>query len=92
MSSKAWANKVCTSSVRGQMLLSVYANLLCRTYIGFNCDHLPGVDNPIADMISRPDESLSPAAWRQQIYHREKRTRSWSSFQPSPELLLVFFS
>jgi hypothetical protein len=55
MSSKAWANKVCTSSVRGQMLLSIYAALLCRTYIGFNCDHLPGIDNPIADMISRPD-------------------------------------
>ena len=92
MSSKAWANKVCTSSVRGQMMLSIYAALLCRTYIGFNCDHLPGIDNPIADMISRPDESLSPAAWRQQIYHREKRTLSWSYFQPSPELLSLLFS
>ena len=58
----------------------------------FPREHIPGVDNLIADMISRPDESLSPAAWRQQIYHRDKRTRSWSYFQPSPELVSVLFS
>jgi hypothetical protein len=60
MSSKAWANKVCTSSVRGQMLLSVYAALLRRSHIGFHCEHIPA--------------------------------RSWTYFQPSPELLLVLFS
>jgi hypothetical protein len=35
MSSKAWANKVCTSSLRGQLLLSVHAALFRRSHIDF---------------------------------------------------------
>jgi hypothetical protein len=49
------------------------------------------VGQPTPSPVPILDESLSPAAWRQQIYHREKRTRSWSYFIPSPELLSVLF-
>ena len=87
---KAWANKVTTSSRRAQPLLGVLSGLLRRSNIGFESGHIAGVDNDIPDFISRPELAHQPAvshfARAQQIFAFESKLRSWHFFRPSPEL------
>ena len=52
--SKNWAHKVSARSERGQLLVSLYAAMLTRTELTVECNHVAGVDNTLADFISRP--------------------------------------
>jgi len=55
--SVAWEQKATSSSLQGQGLVSVYAELLWRWHIQTRCDHLAGALNVFADDISRNDFS-----------------------------------
>jgi hypothetical protein len=87
---KAWANKVSTSSHRTQPLLGVLSELLRRSNLGFETGHIAGVDNDIPDFISRPALANEPAVSHfersQQIFAFESKLRSWSYFRPNPDL------
>jgi hypothetical protein len=91
--SMAWANKVSTGSIRGQYLLTIYAELLRLFDVGVNCDHISGDFNVLADFISRPTHfNLSPAARAEQIFLQFSYMRTWRFFQPSPMLLQLLRS
>ena len=67
--SKAWANRVSTSSTRGQYLVTIYAELLRLHDVGVNCDHVAGKKNILADFISRPTHfDLPSSAHANQIF------------------------
>jgi hypothetical protein len=87
---KAWANKVSTSSRRAQPLLGVLSELLRRSNLGFETGHFAGVDNDIPDFISRPELANEPAVSHfersQQIFAFESKLRSWNYFRPNPDL------
>jgi hypothetical protein len=87
--SNSWANKVTASSTRGQALVAVFAELLRTTLVHTSCEHLAGVDNVVADDISRNDFSLSSAARCRQLFLKQPSLALLDYFQPSPELLQV---
>ena len=90
---KAWANRVSSSSIAGQNLLGVYAALLKQYQIGVQCDHVPGEANIIADFISRPDNTSYTFPQRaEQIFLQHPFLRTYSVFQPSPEMLRLLSS
>ena len=89
---KSWLSRMGTGSIHGQRLLRVLAELLRRSDIGCNCDHIAGADNILPDFISRLSPSLTPLQRREQIFAKDPRTRSWRSFLPSPTLLSLLRS
>ena len=59
--SRNWAHKASAKSERGQLLVSIYTDLLDRTTMTVDsCDHIAGVDNSLADFLSRPLSILTP--------------------------------
>jgi hypothetical protein len=87
MSSKAWTNKMSASSRRGQLLLQLLSELLRRSDIGLNCEHIKGVDNIKPDFLSRIPRHFTLPQRRLQILKQDSALRSYQSFLPSPALL-----
>ena len=86
--SRNWAHKVSAKSERGQLFVSLYAHLIERTPLTIACDHIAGVDNNLADFISRPPQTSHSHATRcEQIFLQEPKLKSYSYFRPSAELL-----
>ena len=86
--SRNWAHKVSAKSERGQLFVSLYAHLIERTPLTIACDHIAGVDNNLADFISRPPlTSYSHADCCEQIFLQEPKLKFYSYFRPSAELL-----
>ena len=86
--SRNWAHKISARSERGQLFVSVYAALLERTTLTVACNHIAGVDNTLADFISRPSLPIISHPNRcEQIFREEPRLRHYHFFRPSPELL-----
>lgn len=91
----SWANRVTSSSARGQALIPIYAALLEHSQVGLIAKHIEGVKNKDADFISRPPTdhlSLSSHERRAQIYHQAPRMKPWDIFVPSLELSLLLTS
>ena len=90
---KSWMQKVTSTSPQGQQLLGVLAELLRTHVIGLNARHIPGVDNDIADFISRPThKNLSHSARAEQIFLKHAFLGNYDFFQPSPKLLQLLSS
>ena len=86
--SRNWAHKVSAKSERCQLFLSLYAHLIERTPLTIACDHIAGVDNNLADFISRPPlTSHSHADRCEQIFLQEPKLKFYNYFRPSAELL-----
>ena len=87
-SAKRWTNKLTTKSRTGQRLLCLLGDLLREYDIGINADHIPGLQNIIADYISRPEQILlSPSDRLKQIYAKHPLLSTYEVFLPSPELV-----
>jgi len=83
-----WAHKTSTSSIRGQNLIAVFCELLCLFPLGLNCEHIPGVENVLADDISRPPSvDIDHSVRVQQLITKYPFIKTWDYFLPSPELL-----
>jgi hypothetical protein len=83
-----WAHKVSAKSERGQLLVSIYADLLDRTQLTIDCTHIAGSDNDLADFLSRPpSDPITHYARCQQIFQKEPKLRSYSFFRPHPDLI-----
>ena len=91
--SQNWAHKVSSKSERGQQMVHVYAALMHRTSIAISCNHIAGVNNDLADFLSRPPTHLpSPAFRHQQIFEKEHKLKSYRYFRPHPKLLSLLAS
>jgi hypothetical protein len=88
ISAKKWSNKLTSKSLQGQQLISIVAELLRTKNIGLNSKHIPGVENILADSISRPTHpNLSHSERSEQIFLMHASARTWDYFLPSPEFL-----
>jgi hypothetical protein len=86
--SRNWAHKASAKSERGQLLVSIYADLLDRTTMTVDCDHIAGIDNSLADFLSRPPLDSNPYSVRcEQIYQQEPRLKSYNYFRPTADFL-----
>ena len=84
----AWATKVSSQSHQGQCMIGALAELMRTNNLGLNAKHIAGIDNVLADFISRPTHfNLSFSQRAEQIYQKHASARTWDYFQPSPELL-----
>ncbi len=102
MSANAWCNKMSTQSVAGQNLLKLFAEYQLLSPLGASATHIAGVDNVVADTISRPHELFSPhltslhsipyTSLIKQVCQRFKGKRRWKLFLPSAELLSLLHS
>jgi hypothetical protein len=84
VSTKSWANKVSAASAKAHGLIALLASLLRRTDCGFASTWLAGHLNETADLLSRPDLTISPTAFCSQIFQKRPELTSWNCFQPSP--------
>jgi hypothetical protein len=88
-----WAHKVSAKSERGQLFVSMYADLLDQTYLTVDCSHIAGIDNNLADFISRPPSvPISHQTRCQQIFQAEPRLRPYRFFRPHPKLISCLVS
>lgn len=93
----AWCNKITTKSAAGQQLLRILAELLLTfPHLGLASSHIPGDDNQMADLLSRPQlfspsyTHLEPSTLPHllsQLFLKQPKLASWAVFLPSPELL-----
>ena len=91
--SKHKFHKVSAKSERGQLFISIYADLLDRTTLTVECNHIAGESNSLADFISHPQSPTDSHATRcKQIFLREPKLRSYPFFRPSQELLSCLVS
>jgi len=89
----AWAQKVTSTSPQGQQLIGILAELLRTHVIGLNARHIAGIDNDLADFISRPTNlRLSHVARAEQIFQKHAPARTWDFFLPSRSLLRLLSS
>ena len=88
-----WAHKVSAKSERGQLFVSIYADLIERTQLTIDCTHVAGSDNDLADFISRPPaEPITHNIRCQQIFLKEPKLQSHNFFRLDPELLSCLVS
>jgi hypothetical protein len=92
VSTKSWANKVSSASPNAHGLIALLAFLLRRTQCGFHSEWLAGHLNGTADLLSRPDLTISPTAFCTQIYQSKPKLTSWNFFPPSPNLISLLRS
>ena len=85
--SKSWENRATARTSQEQGLVSVYAELLRTTLVHTQCRHLAGIDNVVADDISRNDFSLSSPERCSQLFQKHPSLGSLDYFLPSRELL-----
>jgi hypothetical protein len=84
-----WAHKVSAKSERGQLFVSIYADLLDRTQLTIACSHVAEAHNTLADFLSRPSSNppLSHSYRCSQIFQMEPRLKSYHYFRPHPDFL-----
>ena len=97
-SANAWWNKISTVSAHGQNMLRVYAEYQRTSQVCSVATHIAGVDNKIADDISRVQSLFQPEKTHiydipfeillEQVCRKHKKFRSWDCFLPSKDLLL----
>jgi hypothetical protein len=96
-SAVAWCQKMSTNSTIGENLLRLFAEFRLLSPIGIAACHIAGVDNTLADFLSRPCNLYSPPlsapsdrtvfSHIQQACLKKKELASWTVFLPTPELL-----
>lgn len=92
-SAKSWANKLTTKSSQGQALIAIQSEILRQYDVGLNCYHIPGVNNVLADEISRPPTpSLTLSQRAKQLTTKHPFMRTWLYFQPHPQLIQLIIS
>jgi hypothetical protein len=92
-----WVFKMSTSSLVGQSVLRLFAELRLISPVGIECTHLAGDDNHDPDLVSRPSELYSPMlplpsarSFNEHIFQitqKLPKLASYRVFLPSPELL-----
>ena len=88
----SWENRATARTSQGQGLVTVYAELLRTTLVHTQCRHLAGVDNVVADDISRNDFSLPSDLRCSQLFLKHPSLRSLDIFLPSPILVQLLIS
>jgi hypothetical protein len=82
-----WASALSWTTENNQNLIAIYAQLLRRTSIGINAEHIPRTTNVVADFLSCPDLSLTCSLRLTQIFRQHSFLQTWPYFRPSRTLL-----
>ena len=90
--SKAWIRKAATRTPKGKALQRILCSLMINNPVGIKADFIPGVNNVLADAISRTySNSTSPPSFIN-LFKEFPEMKSWERFHPSQELLSLLFS
>ena len=88
----SWENRATARTPQGQGLVGVYAELLRTSHVHTQCKHLAGIDNVVADDISRNDFSLDSSSRCLQLFQKHPCLGSYDYFLPSPEFVRLLTS
>ncbi|KAG7345378.1 hypothetical protein IV203_032909 [Nitzschia inconspicua] len=72
----SWCRKMSTASVTGQNLLRLFAEMRLHSPIGISPSHIAGVDNVVADFLSRPCDLYFPplsAPFHCDVFHTSSK-------------------
>ena len=96
-SANSWVCKLTTESLMGQKALRLYAEYTQNSEVALSPDHIRGVDNVVADGISRVNEFFSPQKSHvydvpfphlvQQVCTNFTELKSWRIFLPNQQFL-----
>jgi hypothetical protein len=89
MTAKSWTHRVTAghSARKGQLLVSMLAELLRRCPVGVNAAYIPSKLNKKPDYVSRIPRTTPPSVRKQQVLLEEPSATTWRYFHPSPTLL-----
>ena len=88
----AWENRATARTPQGQGLVGVYAELLRTSHVHTQCKHLAGVDNIVADDISRNDFSLTSSSRCRQLFLKHPELEHFDYFLPAPDFVQLLMS
>ena len=93
-SAASWTKRIAgLKGPQGKTLARIFAHLLMFSDMGVNTDHIDGVDNVIADFLSRIRESDDFSQFSySSLVQRFPQLKNCRHFQPSPELLSLIIS
>ena len=92
MSTCTWINKVTSQSHQAQGLLLILSELIQCHPMNINSEHVAGVDNGIADDLSRADLSLPVVPRYNQLITKHPFLKTYDVFLPAPGFMrnLIF--
>ena len=92
MSAKSWIKKAATKTKKGKALQRIVCGLMINNPVGLQADFIPGIDNILADAISRVYSKPNSAICFRSLTKEFPMILSWKRFHPSQELLSLLFS
>ena len=87
MSANSWTRKSCTASYAGRCLSRLLCSLCLNNPLGLNADFIAGIDNIVADMISRLHPVPGTGPNFSALFQAFPSLTACRRFHPSPELL-----
>ena len=89
---KAWIRKAATRTKKGKALQRILMCLMINNPVGLNAEYIPGLNNILADAISRVySNSLSHSSF-EKLFQEFPQMKYWMRFHPSQELLSALYS
>ena len=93
MTAKKYMAKGTTNTPTGRALLRILAWLTRLSEVSLNAQHIPGIFNKEADMLSREPEKfdMCPAEQFNTFFTLFPQTAGYEIYQPDPKLLSVIW-
>ena len=87
MSANSWCNKAASSNLASRSLSRLLCSLRINNSLGLNTDFIPGIENIVADTISRLHPIAGSAPDFSILFQEFPGLRTCRRFQPSAKLL-----
>ena len=89
---RAWLRKAALKSDMARRLQKILCSLMITPPLGLSGDYIQGVDNVIADSISRVYSNTNEIPSYDSLLQNFPQLRTYQRFQPSPEFLSLIYS
>jgi hypothetical protein len=89
---QSWIRKAATRTNKGKALQRILCSIMLNNSIGVKADYIEGVNNTLADAISRVFSSDSNTSSFVNLHQNFPEIKYWKRFLPSQELLSHLYS
>ena len=89
---RAWLRKAALKSDMARRLQKILCSMMINSPLGLSGDYIQGVDNVIADSISRVYSNTNEIPSYTSLLQKLPQLRTYQRFQPSPDFLSLIYS
>jgi hypothetical protein len=89
---QSWIRKAATRTAKGKALQRILCSLMLNNSLGIKTDYIEGINNTLADAISRVFPSDTQSSSFYILQQNFPQLRHWKRFHPSAELLSHLYS